>query len=96
MFFYYLFRWVELIDYAVVSIRKSSGMVKNKIVWIKVGFALFGALGGFLYWKFVGCTSGTCPIKSVWYYSTLWCMAMGYLVGDLLLSFILKKETKND
>jgi len=96
MFFYYLFRWFELIDYAVVSIRKSSGMAKNKIAWIKVGFALLGALGGFLYWKFVGCTSGTCPIKSVWYYSTLWGMAMGYLVGDLLLSFILKKETKND
>jgi hypothetical protein len=79
-----------------VSMGKSSGMAKNKVIWIKVAFALVGATGGFLYWKFVGCESGTCPIQSVWYYSTLWGMAMGYLIGDLLLSFILKKAPKNE
>lgn len=71
-------------------------MAKNKILWIKIAFAAFGALGGFLYWKFVGCASGTCPIQSVWYYSTLWGAAMGYLIGDLLLSFMLKKEKTNE
>jgi hypothetical protein len=59
-------------------------------------FALAGTIGGFLYWKFVGCSSGTCRIKSVWYYSSLWGLAMGYLLGDLIGSFILKKEKKND
>lgn len=57
---------------------------------------MIGAIGGFLYWKFVGCNSGTCPIKSVWYFSTLWGMAMGYLLGDLSASFILKRGTEND
>jgi hypothetical protein len=69
---------------------------QNKLVWIKFGYTLVGTIGGFLYWKFVGCSSGTCRIKSVWYYSSLWGLAMGYLLGDLIGSFILKKEKKND
>lgn len=64
--------------------------------WIKIIFTLAGAIGGFLYWKLVGCTTGTCPIQSVWYFSTLWGMAMGYLLGDLLGSFILKRAIKNE
>ena len=62
-------------------------------------FLVIGAAGGFLYWKFVGCTSGTCAIKSVWYWSTLWGAVMGYLVGDMFNDLILKiksrKEKKN-
>ena len=57
-------------------------------------FSLAGALGGFLYWKFVGCNSGTCPIKSVWYWSTLWGTAIGYLTGDLLSGVISKRQKK--
>ena len=69
-------------------------MKQNKLFWIKISFTFAGATGGFLYWKYVGCTSGTCMIKSVWYYSTLWGMAMGYLLGDLLGGFILKTGDK--
>jgi len=68
----------------------------NKIFWLKVIFSVIGAAGGFLYWKFVGCASGTCPIRSVWYFSTLWGMAMGYLLGDLIGSFMWKRENKNE
>jgi hypothetical protein len=71
-------------------------MLKNKVVWFKIVFAAVGAIGGLLYWKLFGCTSGTCPIKSVWYWSTLWGMAMGYLLGDLAGSFILKLTDKNE
>lgn len=56
-----------------------------------------GGIVGFLYWKFVGCSSGTCPIKSVWYFSTLWGMVAGYLVGDLIQGIIAYfKSRKND
>ncbi len=33
--------------------------------------ALLGAIGGFLYWKFVGCSAGTCAITSKPLNSTL-------------------------
>lgn len=59
-------------------------------------FLVLGAIGGFLYWRFVGCTSGTCPIKSVWYWSTLWGAAFGYLVGDMLNDFILKIKSRKE
>lgn len=59
-------------------------MSKQRDKRLSLVFLLIGAAGGFLYWKFVGCSSGTCPIKSVWYWSTLWGTAMGYLLGDLV------------
>ncbi len=57
-------------------------------------FTLIGATGGFLYWKFVGCLSGTCPIQSVWYWSTLWGTAIGYLLGDMINDFVVKRKKK--
>lgn len=66
---------------------------------LQVVFALAGATGGFLYWKYIGCLSGTCPIKSVWYWSTLWGAAAGYLSGDILdglVKWIKKKKEKNE
>lgn len=70
--------------------------MNKKALWMKVIFAGIGALGGFLYWRFIGCTSGTCPIRSVWYLSTLWGLAMGYLTGDLIGSFLFKHAQKNE
>ncbi len=65
---------------------------------VEIIFAVTGAIAGFLYWKFVGCLSGTCVIKSVWYLSTLYGVALGWVVGslgrDLVLSF--RKEKKYD
>lgn len=59
-------------------------------------FLMAGAVGGFLYWNFVGCNSGTCAIKSVWYWSTLWGGAMGYLVGDFIQDLIIKRNKKKE
>jgi len=61
---------------------------------LKIIFTTAGAIGGFLYWRFVGCNSGTCPIQSVWYWSTLWGAALGYLGGDIIKD-IIKKRKKN-
>jgi phosphonate transport system permease protein len=48
---------------------------------------LLGALGGFLYWNYVGCASGTCMITSKPINSTLYGALMGYLLFG-----IFKKE----
>jgi len=66
---------------------------KNKISLV---FAAAGAVGGFLYWRFVGCISGTCPIRSVWYWSTLWGTAVGYLAGDFIQDLIKKRNRKKE
>lgn len=54
---------------------------------------LVGAIAGFCYWKFVGCSTGTCPITSKPQNSTLY----GALVGFLLMGIFSdrKKQTEN-
>jgi len=54
---------------------------------ISVIFLFLGGLSGFLYWRFVGCSTGTCPITSHWYASTFYGMILGWLIGDLIFSF---------
>lgn len=44
--------------------------------------ALIGAIAGFAYYKFVGCSTGTCPITSNPWSSTLYGMLMGTMIGS--------------
>ncbi len=60
---------------------------KNNLLYI-IG-AVIGAIGGYLYWNFVGCSSGTCAITSKPVNSTLY----GALMGSLLLG-LFKKDKK--
>jgi hypothetical protein len=50
--------------------------------------AVVGGVGGFLYWYFIGCASGTCPIQSNPFMSTVW----GLLLGGLIFSLFEKKR----
>ncbi len=47
-----------------------------------IGIA-FGAVAGFFYWKFIGCSSGTCAITSKPLNSTLYGALMGFLVAGI-------------
>ena len=47
--------------------------------WKTALFTLAGAGIGFAYWRFIGCTSGTCPLTANWHTSTLF----GGLIGML-------------
>lgn len=60
---------------------------KNNLLYI-IG-AVIGAIGGYLYWNFVGCSSGTCAITSKPVNSTLY----GALMGSLLFG-LFKKDKK--
>lgn len=65
--------------------------MKNWILTNKLYFigALLGGLAGFLYWKYVGCLTGTCAITSKPLNSTLYFA----FFGALLLSFFKKEKT---
>lgn len=64
--------------------------IQNNILAI-VG-VLVGALGGYLYWKFVGCNTGTCTITSSPLNSTLY----GAVLGGLFLSIFKRKPKKKE
>lgn len=53
---------------------------------------LIGAMGGYLYYYFVGCNSGSCAITSNPVNSTLY----GGLMGGLLLNTFKKEEKKKE
>ncbi len=55
---------------------------------------LLGALGGYLYWKYVGCLSGSCAIRSNWYLMIPWGAVMGWLIGSLAGDQIRRQKKK--
>jgi hypothetical protein len=57
---------------------------------------ILGAAGGFFYWKYVGCVSGTCTIKSNWYLMVPWAAVLGFLAGSVVGDTIRKKGRQKD
>jgi hypothetical protein len=53
----------------------------KKILLIVVFPIVIGALGGFAYYHFIGCTSGHCPITSNPYISTTYGAVFGLVLG---------------
>jgi len=58
-------------------------------------FAAAGALGGFLYYLYVGCASGVCPITSSPVLSTGYGAAIGWLLGMIAMPEPKNKEEDN-
>ena len=60
--------------------QKMNGIMDflNKYKWKFVEVSI-GAIAGFAYWYYIGCTSGTCPIQSNWHTSTLYGGLIGYI-----------------
>lgn len=44
---------------------------------------LLGGIAGFAYYKFVGCSTGTCPITSNPWISTIYGAVLGFLIGSM-------------
>lgn len=61
------------------------------LAWIGTGL---GAIGGFLYWKEIGCITGTCPLKSQWQTMIPIGAYFGFVIGDAVKGLI-KPDRKN-
>lgn len=58
-------------------------------------FILIGIIGGYLYWRFVGCQTGSCPLKSNPYYTIAVGGLFGYLIPDMFYERKKKQENVN-
>lgn len=72
--------------------------MKDFIVKHKYALILLipGIVAGFLYWKYVGCLSGTCPITSNWHSMVLFGGLIGYFIGDSIDDMIKKRKSKEE
>ena len=64
-------------------------ILKHKLTIIGI---IAGAIGGYFYYHFVGCSSGTCAITSKPMNSTLY----GAMMGGLFLSIFQKEKSKTE
>ena len=62
--------------------------------WLKFAGVATGILGGWLYYFYVGCVSGTCPITSNPYKMMLYGAVMGYLLFDIFSKDTKKKKSE--
>lgn len=51
-----------------------------------------GAIGGYAYYYFIGCNTGSCPLTSNPYISVIFGAVIGYLLFDMFK----KKETSDE
>jgi hypothetical protein len=56
--------------------------IKNNLITL-IGISV-GFVGGFLYWKFVGCATGTCPLSSNWMIMLAYGGLTGGLIGNVI------------
>ncbi len=64
-------------------------LLKHKLTIIGI---ILGAIGGYLYYSLVGCSTGTCPITSKPLNSTLY----GAVMGGLVLNILKKEKPKTE
>lgn len=57
-----------------------------------IGF-VFGAVGGFAYYYFIGCRTGACPLTGNPFISSLWGGVIGALLADTTAELFRKKKT---
>ncbi len=64
----------------------------SKSIYFILGGIVLGALGGYAYWYFIGCNTGSCPITSIWYHASAYGALMGGLLGNIVTPSAKKQE----
>lgn len=86
----------RLFSFLLICVVNKNNMKEFLIKYrFKILFITLGTIAGLLYWRFIGCTSGTCPITSHWYTSGAYGMLFGWLISDLFKTNK-KNEIKNE
>lgn len=67
-------------------------IIKHKL---KIAGLLVGAIGGYLYYHFVGCGTGACPITSHPWRMTAYGSVLGVLIFDIFKTDKQKKIDKS-
>lgn len=62
--------------------------------WLKIVGILVGALGGYIYYRLVGCSTGSCPITSNPYRMSIYGALMGFLLFDMFKKNPTEKKEK--
>lgn len=72
--------------------------ILSKILHYKLEIisAIVGGFGGYAYWYYIGCSSGTCPITAKWYTSAIYGVVMGFLLGQIIREQLQKKTKKTN
>lgn len=60
--------------------------------WLLLAGVIVGALGGYLYWYFIGCNNGTCPLTSSPVNSSI----AGALLGGLVFTSFPNSKKNGD
>ncbi|MDD2530344.1 MAG: hypothetical protein PHN41_03865 [Bacteroidales bacterium] len=60
--------------------------------WLLLLGVIVGTLGGYLYWHFIGCNNGNCPLTS----SPINSSIAGALLGGLLFTSFPQGKKNND
>lgn len=67
------------------SFMEQANPKKQLLKYVPMGIlTIVGAIGGYLYYRLVGCVTGTCPITSNPIISTLYGAVIGFLIGTLV------------
>jgi hypothetical protein len=57
---------------------------------------IFGGIGGYFYWRDIGCVSGTCPITSKPLNSIVYFAVLGYFILDTISQWRKLKPTQKE
>lgn len=64
--------------------------------WLKIALAILGAVAGYLYYSYIGCLSGSCPLTSNPWSMIVYGAIMGYLLSDIFKRKQIREKNKTD
>ena len=65
--------------------------------WLRFfSFVILGGLGGFAYYYFIGCRTGTCPLTSNPVVSTMFGGVFGLMIVDSIVDLFKPKKTEQE